>query len=292
MTGATRGVGRGVAVELAAQGALVYITGRTRHEGDSRWPGSLESTIAEAEALGGKIEGVVCDHRNDEEVRAVFERVVADRGRLDLLVNNAFLIPDDMDPRAPFWETSLECWDDMHQVGARSAYVGTWSAAPIMIRQGEGVIASISSEGARYYTLHPAYGAAKSALDRTARDCGHELGPHGVMTVVVWPSFVTTERLLALDADEWNLDFEGAESPRFAGRGISAIFLDEKRMEKNGRVVTTRALADEYGFTDVDGSLPSGAADPGPPGPLFPSESPASPGAAPVTRGASAERDA
>jgi len=152
VTGATRGVGRGCAVELAAQGAHVYITGRTLHEGDSRWPGSLESTIAEAEALGGKIEGIVCDHRDDEQVRAVFDRAVSENDRLDLLVNNAFLIPDDLDPNAPFWESPIDSWDDMHQVGARSAYVGTWIAAPIMIEQGKGLIANISSEGARYYT--------------------------------------------------------------------------------------------------------------------------------------------
>ena len=273
VTGATRGVGRGVAVELAAQGAHVTITGRTEREGDSRWPGSLESTIEEARALGGTIEGRVCDHRNDEQVGEVFARVDRERGGLDLLVNNAFLIPDDMDPQLPFWETGLDCWDDMHEVGVRSAYVGTWYAAKIMLRQKRGVIAFVSSEGARYYTPHPAYGAAKSALDRTARDCGHELGPHGVMTVAVWPSFVTTERLLALDPVEWNLDFDGAESPRFAGRGIAAILTDPERMTRNGRVYTSRALADEYGFTDVDGSLPSGAADPGPPAPLFPEES-------------------
>jgi len=272
VTGATRGVGRGVAVELAAQGAHVTITGRTEREGDSRWPGSLESTVEEARTLGGTIEAVVCDHRDDEQVGAVFSRVEKERGRLDLLVNNAFLIPDDMDPQLPFWETGLDCWDDMHEVGVRSAYVGTWYAAPIMLRQKQGMIAFVSSEGARYYTLHPAYGAAKSALDRTARDCGHELGPHGVMTAAIWPSFVTTERLLALDPEEWNLDFDGAESPRFAGRGIAAILTDPDRMAKNGRVWTTRALADEYGFTDVDGSLPSGAADPGPPAPLFPDE--------------------
>ena len=127
-------------MELAAQGAHVTITGRTEREGDSRWPGSLESTIEEARALGGTIEGVVCDHRDDGQVGAVFDRVRADRGHLDLLVNNAFLIPDDMDPQLPFWKTELDCWDDMHEVGVRSAYVGTWHAAPIMIDQGLSLI--------------------------------------------------------------------------------------------------------------------------------------------------------
>jgi dehydrogenase/reductase SDR family protein 1 len=269
VTGATRGVGRGCAVELAAQGAKVYITGRTLHEGDSRWPGSLDSTIEEAARLGGEIEGIVCDHRDDAQVRSVFDRVMRERGRLDLLVNNAFLIPDDLDPNAPFWETGLDAWDDMHQIGPRSAYVGTWMAAPIMIEQRKGLIASVSSHGARYFALHAAYGAAKAALDRTTRDCGYQLEPHGVATVSIWPSFVTTERLLALDAEEWNLDLEGAESPRFTGRGIAALLCDENVMEKSGRAITTRQLADEYGFVDIDGSLPEGAPDPGDPGPLL-----------------------
>lgn len=269
VTGATRGVGRGCAVELAAQGALVYITGRTVHEGDSRWPGSLESTIAEAAELGGRIEGVVCDHRDDAQVKSVFDRVVAENDRLDLLVNNAFLIPDDLDPTLPFWQTGLDAWDDMHQVGARSAYVGLWNAAPIMIEQGGGLIAHVSSEGARYYTLHPAYGAAKSALDRTARDCAHELEPHGVAVITVWPSFVTTERMLALDAEEWNLELDGAESPRFAGRAIGALLRDERKLEKTGRVYTTRQIAEEYGFVDIDGQMPEGAPDPGEPGALL-----------------------
>jgi dehydrogenase/reductase SDR family protein 1 len=269
VTGATRGVGRGCAVELAVQGASVYITGRTEREGDSRWPGSLETTIEEAKQLGGRIEGIACDHRDDEQVAAVFDRVKRESGRLDLLVNNAFLIPDDMDPNAPFWESSLDCWDDMHQVGARSAYVGTWLAAPIMIDQGSGLIACVSSEAARYYKLHPAYGAAKAALERVTRDCGHELDAFGVATVSIWPSFVTTERMLALDAEEWGLDLDGAESPRFTGRGIAAILCDKRRMEKSGRVFTTLQLAQEYGFVDVDGSLPRGAPDPGDPGPLL-----------------------
>lgn len=269
VTGATRGVGRGCAIELAVQGATVYISGRTLHEGDSQWPGSLDSTVAEAESLGGHAIGVLCDHRKDEEVAALFARVARDRGQLDVHVNNAFLIPDDMDPNAPFWETTLDCWDDMHQVGARSAYVGTWLAAKAMLPRGRGLIANISSEGARYYSLHPAYGAAKAALDRTARDTGYELAPHGIATVSIWPSFVTTERMLALDAEEWNLDLDGAESPRFAGRGIAALLCDEKVLEKSGRVFTTRKLAEEYGFVDVDGKLPDGAADPGDPGPLL-----------------------
>jgi len=270
VTGATRGVGRGVALELASQGASVYVTGRTQREGESRHPGSLESVAAEARQLGGTLVGIVCDHRDDAQVSAVFERVLRERGRLDLMVNNAFLIPDDLDPNLPFWESKLDCWDDMHQVGARSAYVGTWLAAKAMVRQKQGLIVNISSQGARYFAVHPAYGAAKAALDRMARDTAHQLEPHGVAAIALWPSYVTTERILALDAEQWGLDLEGAESPRFAGRAIAALLLDAGVMRRTGRSVTTRRLADEYGFTDVDGSLPKAGLEPLDPGPLLP----------------------
>ena len=120
VTGASRGVGRGCALELAARGACVYITGRTLREGDSQFPGSLESCVEEAEGLGGQAIPVVCDHREDRQVEALFERVRAERKELHVLVNNAFSIPDDLDPNAPFWETPFSSWDDMVGGGARS----------------------------------------------------------------------------------------------------------------------------------------------------------------------------
>jgi dehydrogenase/reductase SDR family protein 1 len=270
VTGATRGVGRGVALELAAQGALVYVTGRTLREGESKHPGSLESVEAEARRLGGEIRGVVCDHREDAQVEAAFARVERERGALDLLVNNAFLIPDDLDPTLPFWESKLDCWDDMHQVGLRSAYVGTWLAAKRMVPRRRGLIVNISSQGARYFAVHPAYGAAKAGLDRMARDTAYQLEPHGVAALALWPAYVTTERILALDAEQWGLDLEGAESPRFAGRAVAALLLDPRVMRRSGRSHTTRALADAYGFTDVDGSLPKPGLEPLDPGPLLP----------------------
>ena len=270
VTGATRGVGRGCALELASQGARVYVTGRTRREGDSRHPGSLESAVRDARALGGEIVGIPCDHRDDSQVRAAFERVERERGGVDLLVNNAFLIPDDLDPVAPFWESSLACWDDMHAVGLRSAYVATWLAAPGMVRRGRGLVVNVSSQGARYFAVHPAYGAAKAALDRMTRDTALQLEPHGVAAIALWPAYVTTERILALDAERWGLDLDGAESPRFAGRAIAALLADPEVIRRTGRSFTTRRLADEYGFVDVDGSLPRAGPEPLDPGPLLP----------------------
>lgn len=262
VTGATRGVGRGCALELAAQGATVYGTGRTVHEGDSAFPGSLDSLVEEAAPFAGSTLPVVCDHRSDEEVSALFDRVQREQGQLDILVNNAFLIPDDLDPNAPFWETPLEAWDDMHQVGARSAYVGTRLAAAMMTPRRQGLIVNISSPGARYYYVHPAYGAAKAALDRLARDAAHHLEAFGVTALALWPYFVITERLQMLDPEEWDLDLKGAETLRFTGRAIAALALDEHVLQRTGRSFTTRQLAQAYGFRDEDGTLPLGAPEP------------------------------
>jgi dehydrogenase/reductase SDR family protein 1 len=270
VTGATRGVGRGCALELAASGATVYVTGRTLHEGDSAYPGSLESTVAEAEKLGGRAIGVVCDHRDDQSVAALFARVEQEQGRLDLLVNNAFLIPDDIEPGAPFWQQPIDCWDDMLSVGTRSAFVTIWHAAPIMLRQRAGLIVNISSPGARYFYVHPAYGAGKSALDRLTRDAAHQLAPHGVAAVALWPYFVLTERLQRLDTEEWGLDMEGAESLRFTGRAVLALATDPEVMQRSGRSFTTRQIADAYRFTEADGSLPDGAPLPAEPDPVLP----------------------
>ncbi len=262
VTGATRGVGRGCALELAVEGATVYVTGRTLHEGDSQYPGSLESCVEEAASLGGTVIPIVCDHRSDEQAAAVIERVAAERGRLDILVNNAFLIPDELDPNAVFWETPLSSWDDMVAVGARSAFVMTRLAAPGLVEQKSGLVVNISSPGARYYYVHPAYGAAKAALDRLARDMAHHLEPHGVTVLALWPYFVITERLQMLDAEEWDLDLSGAETMRFAGRALVALANDPEVLSRTGRSHTTRQLALAYGFRDLDGSLPLGSPEP------------------------------
>jgi NAD(P)-dependent dehydrogenase (short-subunit alcohol dehydrogenase family) len=270
VTGATRGVGRGCALELALAGATVYATGRTLREGDSPYPGSLESLVAEAEKLGGRVVGVICDHRDDAQVASLFERIDRDRGRLDVLVNNAFLIPDGVDPNAPFWAQPLRCWDEMLDVGTRSAYVASWLAAPRMVRHRRGLIANISSPGARYFYVHPAYGAGKAALDRLTRDTAHQLAPHGVAAVALWPYFVLTERLQRLDPVEWGLDLKGAESLRFTGRAVAALAADPDVLRRAGRSFTTRQLAQDYGFADLDGTLPDGAPLPAEPDPVLP----------------------
>ena len=261
VTGASRGIGKGIAHELASEGAVVYGTGRTHAEGDAPLPGSLPGTIAEIEADGGRAIAAPCDHRDDAAVERVFDEIERDQGRLDILVNNAFLLPEGLDPGQPFWESPISHWDDMIDIGTRSAYVASRFAARLMVPQGSGLIVNISSYGARYFHLHISYGVGKQGLDRVTKDAGRQLAPHGVAMVSLWPYFVKTERLLLAPLGRV-IDVEGAESPRFSGRAVAALATDEQVMRHSGKALTSHRLAQEYGFTDIDGSMPGAAPDP------------------------------
>ncbi|MBW2232572.1 MAG: SDR family NAD(P)-dependent oxidoreductase [Deltaproteobacteria bacterium] len=258
VTGATRGIGRGCAIELGARGATVYCTGRTSCADDPPRAGSVEAIAAELSAEGGRGVAVACDHRDDDAVEALFARVRKEQGRLDVLVNNAFIIPDELVSGRPFWELPLSNWDDMLDVGTRSAYAASRLAAPLMIERGAGLIANISSSGAREYAWHVAYGVGKAALDRLTADMAHELKPHGVAVVSLWPGLVLTERNQGHRDRLPGLDFDHAESLRFTGRAVAALACDSQILDRTGDALISRDLADEYGFTDVDGSLPKG----------------------------------
>ncbi len=258
VTGASRGIGKGCALELGAAGATVYVTGRTLEEGAAALPGTIGATADEVTALGGRGVPVRCDHRCDDEVEALFERVVEETGRLDVLVNNAFLIPKELTSGLPFWEVPISNWDDMIDVGTRSAYVASRFAARVMVPQRSGLIANISSSGAAEYAWHVAYGVGKAALDRITADTAHELKEHGVTVVSLWPGLVLTERIQRVGRAMPALDTSGAESQRFTGRAVVALASDAGVHAKTGRAFASRDLADEYGFTDVDGGLPRG----------------------------------
>jgi NAD(P)-dependent dehydrogenase (short-subunit alcohol dehydrogenase family) len=258
VTGASRGIGKGCALELGAAGATVYVTGRTVDEGIAPLPGTVGETAAEVDAMGGRGIAAACDHRDDDAVAALFDRVQKEQGRLDILVNNALLMPKEMLNGKPFYENPLSNWDDMIDVGTRSAYAASWFAArAFMVPQGEGLIANISSSGAVKYAWSIAYGVGKAALDRITADVGHELQAAGVSVVSLWPGLVRTERTAKVEK-AGGLDFSRAESQRFTGRAIAALAADAERHRFTGEVLTSRDLADTYGYTDVDGELPDG----------------------------------
>jgi dehydrogenase/reductase SDR family protein 1 len=253
VTGASRGVGKGIALGLGEAGATVYVTGRSVDRG--ALPGTIGETAEQVTALGGKGIAVRCDHAVDDEVKALIARVESEAGGIDVLVNNAFAIPDGK-LTAPFWELPLAHWDTLHRVGLRSHYVASWFAAPKMIANKRGLIVNVSSFGAKIYAVNVPYGVGKAGVDRMSRDMGKELKPHGVTVVSLWPGIVKTERL-ELESDRLAFDTSKGESPQFSGRAVAALANDPKRLEKTGQALVVAELALEYEFTDVDGSQPA-----------------------------------
>jgi dehydrogenase/reductase SDR family member 1 len=252
VTGASRGIGKGCAFELAAAGSIVYVTGRTAEEGTGSRPGSLAATVAEIADAGGRAVAVRCDHSDDADVERLFSRVLTEESRIDVLVNNAFAAPERIDPSVPFWETPIADWDAMIDVGTRSAYVSSHNAARAMVVEKRGLIVNVSSAGAVRFFHHLAYGVGKAALDRFTRDAARPLALHDIAIVSLWPFLVRTETVVQLP---W-VDLAETESPRFCGRGVVALAADPDVLRWTGRALTTRAVANEYRFTDVDGVLP------------------------------------
>jgi len=266
VTGASRGIGKGIALELGAAGATVYVTGRTVEAGQFPVPGTIGETVAEIGALGGRGIALACDHHVDGQVEAVFDRVMREGGRLDVLVNNVFSAPT-MAPwlGIPFWELPIDAWDETIDIGVRSHYVAARYAVPLMFAAGGGLIVNVSSSGAVQYAHNVSYGVGKAALDKMTADMAHELTPHGVAVVSIWPGLVRTEVVTmgARETDdgrsvlglpgEGEFDLADAESPRFSGRAVTALAGDPDVMGRTGRAFPVAQLAADYGFTDVDG---------------------------------------
>lgn len=263
VTGASRGIGKGIALVLAEQGATVYVTGRTVKEGDYYLPGTVGGTAAECDARGkssgGKGIAVACDHGDDEAVARLFEQIRSEQGRLDILVNNAFSLSDDLLEPKGFWEkplSNLEMWD----VGVKSNYVAAWHAAQIMAPQKSGLIVAISGFAAVTYTYGVIFGTSKSAVDRMARDMAIELEPHGVASLTLWQGLTLTEKAkdnLAKMGDRMTKSITQMQgsSVEHPGRVIAALAADPDVMKRSGGEFITAELAQEYGITDVDGSV-------------------------------------
>ena len=261
VTGASRGAGKGIALALGAAGATVYVTGRSVQEGDAALPGTVGETAAAVSAAGGVGIAVVCDHRDDLQVAGLFERVRDEQsGRLDILVNNACLIPDELTRPGPFWTRPLHM-QQLLDVGLRTHYVASWHAAKLMAAQRSGLIVHTSSYGSVCYMHDPAYGAGKAAVDKMAHDMAVDLRPYGVAVVSLWMGLLDTERTAwALTDPGLARKYAGLrdsmESPQFTGRVIDALARDPRVMERSGRVWIGAELAREYGVTDVDGRQP------------------------------------
>jgi dehydrogenase/reductase SDR family member 1 len=244
VTGGSRGVGKGVVQGLTEAGATVYFTARTARQTTPAPP---------------QVTPLRCDHRKDEDVEAAFRHLLATHPRLDILVNNVWggyerMVEDgEFTWPYPFWRQPRWRWDAMFQSGVRACYVASQLAARLMVGQRSGLIVNLSFWAAQKYLGNTAYGAAKAATDKLTADMAHELRPHNVAVVSLYPGLVRTEAVLAAAGA---FDLRNSESPQFIGRAVAALAADPDVRQKTGRIVIAAALAREYGFTDVDGRQP------------------------------------
>ncbi len=243
VTGGSRGIGRGVAGELARHGAKVFVTGRT------------ESDLA---TIGEGTIGVRCDHTVDGDVEATFARITQD-GAIDVLVNAVWggyermVDGGEFTWMKPFWQQPLWRWDAMFAAGVRAHYQASQLAAPGMVARGRGLIVNISHWAAQKHLGNVAYGVSKAATDKMTAHMAAELQPHGVAVVSLYPGMVRTEKVMASAA--W-LDLSNSESPEFIGRTVAALAADPDVIRHTGKVLVAAAVALDYGFTDVDGKSP------------------------------------
>lgn len=261
VTGASRGVGKGIALGLGEAGATVYVTGRTTVEGVAAidLPGTVHSTAEEITAIGGIGIAMPCDHRDDDQVRSVVAEVLRRSGRVDVLINNVwggyeyFWDGTEFWTERGFWTAPVSRWDAMFGGGVRAHYVAGVVVAPAMVDRRSGLIVNVSADAAGMDDAGVAYGAAKAATDRMAVTMADDLREHGVAAVSLYPGLVRTEAVLK--AAE-HFDLTRSESPLFVGRVVAALAADPALMERSGQILTTEDLGRHYGVADTPWESP------------------------------------
>jgi NAD(P)-dependent dehydrogenase (short-subunit alcohol dehydrogenase family) len=255
VTGASRGLGKGIALGLGEAGATVYVTGRSTAQRAGELPGTIDETAEAVSRLGGRGVAVACDHRNDDEVEALFKRVRADEGRLDVLVNCAMASPAQsvLWGGQLFWEMPISLWDDLIDVGLRSHFVASRFAAPLLIEQSHGTIINVASHGSvngKRESMSDAlisYSVGKAGLHRLTSDMAVELRDTGVAVIAVWPPATRTEGVLA-DADVFG-DLSRWREPIFTGRVVAAFVATREPLAFSGQALVITDLASELGVS-------------------------------------------
>lgn len=258
VTGASRGAGAGIAHALGSHGCTVYVTGRTETPGESALPGTIHETAQRVTSAGGTGIAIRVDHADDDQVRALFEKVEREQGRLDILVNNAAIIRDEMMGRTKFWEEPLSVVDTLN-VGLRSSYVATVFAASLMLPQGKGLVVFTSSSGAVHYAFGPAYGVPKAGTDKMAADMAVDFKDAGIASLSIWMGSLLTDRvrkIIASNPAKFGHILDSAETPELTGHVIWALYNDAGLMDVSGQTLIGAELARKYGIEDEDGRQP------------------------------------
>jgi dehydrogenase/reductase SDR family member 1 len=253
VTGSSRGIGRGTAIALGEQGAMVYVTGRSSGSGEL----SIERTAALVDEAGGRGVAVQTDHGDDAQIEALFDRVRADEGKLDILVNNVYKIPDPPAWGGGFWDHPVSIWDDQVGIGLRAHYVASWHASALLFAAGPGgFICNVSSPGGQSYHFSSSYGAGKAGLDRLSADMAVELKPKGVACISLYPGTVATEFIVAASGAR-GTDLDGAQTPLVVGRSIAALASAPDLMDRSGTIQWVEDVGAEFGLVDEHGRSPA-----------------------------------
>lgn len=271
VAGATRGAGRGIAVELGAAGAIVYVTGRTTRERQSEYgrPETIENTAELVEAAGGTGIAVPTDHLKPEQVRALVSRIEQEHGRLDILVNDIWGGEYLTEWNVPVWEHDLDNGLRILRLAVDTHLITCRYALPLLIRRPGGLVVEMTDGTDEYnrehYRLSMYYDLAKTSVLRIARSLAHELHPHGCTAVALTPGWMRSEIMLeqfGVREDNWRdalakePHFAISETPRYTGRAVAALAADPDVARWNGQSLSSGGLAQIYGFCDVDGSRP------------------------------------
>jgi len=256
VTGAARGIGRGIALQLGQAGATVYITGRTKK--------NLDDCAEEIKARGGIPVSVQMDHGVDAEVEKLFDQIKKEQnGKLDVLVNNAYAGVSTIfnNTGKKFWDTEpVSTWDTINGVGLRGHYICTTLASRMMVPKQQGLIVNVSSSGGLKYLFNVAYGVGKAACDRMAADCAFELKKSGVSMVSLWPGPVKTEfiteHMTSNTDNQMAKVFEKGETIEYAGKVVVHLAADKNIMARSGKIIMTADIGREFGFVDITGESP------------------------------------
>ena len=252
VTGASRGIGKGIAIALGEQGATVYVTGRTSGDGDR----TIDATARLVTEAGGEGRAIQCDHGDDAQIEALFQRIGEDAGHIDILVNNVYKIPDPPAWGGGFWDHPIQIWDDQVGIGLRAHYVASWHAAPLLFAAGPGAaILNVSSPGGQSYHFSSSYGAGKAGLDRLTADMAIELEPKGVSAVVLYPGAVSTEFIQDAAAVQ-EMDLSTMQTPVFVGRAAVALLTAADLPARSGSIQWVEDLAEEFDLSDEHGKRP------------------------------------
>ncbi len=256
VTGASRGVGKGIARALGEQGATVYVTGRTSGEGDR----TIEETARLVKEAGGEGRPIQCDHGDDQQIEALFKQVGQEAGRIDFLINNVYKVPNPPAWGGGFWDHPVQIWDDQVGIGLRAHYVASWHASSLLFESGPGAaILNVSSPGGQSYHFSSSYGAGKAGLDRLTKDMAQELTPKEIAAMVLYPGAVSTEFIVD-SAAQTGMDLSKVQSPLFVGRSAAALLGAGNLMERTGTIQWVEDLADEFDLADENGKKPPGYA--------------------------------